>query len=265
MKSFLVLLFSLLSCQIYADTFRWCAYFDWPPWIYKNQQATYSGILIEQLELFKVRNPDMSFVMKDIDSWKRCQESVANGSTDFILGANKTPERAAKFHYLQQPLFINKTVINAYSSFTSGIPNVSALEDLRFYTLALVRGNSYGSPIDGFVQSLKVGKNKVELSTLSQVMKFVALQRADYFFLPQSSYQKQLEDLNHSNDGNHSEFRFKTVLEIERATPVYLAFSKKTQAYSVLGERWLKSIEEYYQTVDFSARVAHHQAQLKHD
>ncbi|MFC3150135.1 substrate-binding periplasmic protein [Litoribrevibacter euphylliae] len=245
--------------------FRWCAYFNWPPWIYKNKQGTYSGILVEQLDLFRAKNPDIKLVMKEIDSWKRCQESVALGTTDFILGANKTPEREIKFRYLDRPAFINFTEVGVYSAYDTNFPDVTAIEDLAQFTLAIVRGNSFGKEIDDFVALLPkrgLDPKLVELSTLDQVMKFVALKRADYFFMPRASFQEEVEKV--SNASNQlSEATFREVYSVKRSTPVYLAFSKKNKVYPQLQSRWLSALEAYYQSVDFEARVAFHQQQLE--
>lgn len=263
MKSLLFVICFFVSSQVFAETYRWCAYFNWPPWIYKTQQSNYRGILIDQLNLFEARNPDVSLKVKDIDSWKRCQQSVASGQTDFILGANKTPERTAKLLYLDRPSFINKTGLGAYTSFYSTVPNQLSLNDLVGYKLAVSRGNSYGAEIDAFVSTLTVNKNIVDLSTIDQVMKFVASNRADYFFMPTSTFKVQLEVLNEGISVQRQPYKFRKIFEFDRATPVYIAFSRHTDAYSELMQKWLDVLDEYYQSVDFSARVDFHQAQLK--
>lgn len=251
--------------SVQTEPFRWCAFFNWPPWIYKNDQASYSGILIDQLQLFKSNNPDVSLIIKEIDSWKRCQESVALGSTDFILGANKTPEREMKFHYLERPSFINYTEVGVYSAHDSDVPEMPSLTSLRNYSLAFVRGNSYGKEVDDYIKSLSMSDSKarlVPLSTTEQVMQFVALHRADYFFLPKSSYKQDLERIR-AMSFKQGEVSFREIYSVKRSTPVFLAFSKKHNVYQQLQGRWLDTLDEYYRTVDFNARVAFHQQQLK--
>lgn len=285
--------FGLASGNAFSDSvtetrFRWCAFFNWPPWIYKTpekydaslseQQSSlhvsepssllpeslngYQGILIEQLLLFKRLHPDFDFQMREIDSWKRCQESVASGATDFILGANKTEERQKKFHYLSEPAFINRTFVGVYSAKHSILPNIHRLEDLQPFVLAKVRGDSYGKPIDDYIRHLRYGENKIELSTQNQVMKFVALQRADYFLMPTANFSKNLESLLRAETDHSLELSFKEIYRIERAVPVYLAFSKQTAAYERLESAWLATLREYYQTVDHLSRVAYHKALL---
>lgn len=276
------------SDPVIETRYRWCAFFNWPPWIYKTtdvnnaplseQQSSlhvsepssslpeslngYQGVLIEQLLLFKRLYPDFKFQMREIDSWKRCQESVASGTTDFILGANKTEERQKKFHYLSEPSFINRTFIGVYSAKNSTFPSISRLEDFQPFVLAKVRGDSYGKPIDDYVRRLHYGNNKIELSTQNQVMKFVALQRADYFLMPTENFSNNLDSLLQNEADQPAELEFKEIFRLERAVPVYLAFSKQTTAHQRLQSAWLDTLKEYYQTVDHASRVAYHKALL---
>ncbi|RDH46217.1 transporter substrate-binding domain-containing protein [Zooshikella ganghwensis] len=136
-----------------ADSLTWCAYYNWNPWIYPASKDSYAGVIIDQLELFKKNNPNIDVKPIVIDNWKRCQAEVASGHITMILGANKTPAREKLYYYLPEPAFINFSTVGVYTSADNDkVDNINKIDDLRQFSLVMVRGNSYGSTVDNFVR-----------------------------------------------------------------------------------------------------------------
>lgn len=249
----------LLSTSAVAENLTWCAYFNWNPWIYPVSSG-YAGIMIDQLELFKKNNPDITVQIRKIDNWKRCQAEVASGKVTMILGANKTPEREVIFDYLPEPAFLNVSTVGVYTAQdNTEMKNIQNINDLRNYQLAMVRGNSYGSAVDPFVKSL-AGKEINELSSQAQTLKLVSVKRVDYFFLPvgtlEATIEKNLEKFPELADA-----KFKLVYEIPRSTPAFYVFGKNTGNYSNYADKWLATLKEYYSNVNFEDEVKRHKAQ----
>lgn len=242
-----------------ADSLTWCAYYNWNPWIYPISKDSYAGVIIDQLVLFKRNNPNIDVKPIVIDNWKRCQAEVASGHITMILGANKTPAREKLYYYLPEPAFINFSTVGVYTSADNDkVDNINKIDDLRQFRLVMVRGNSYGSTVDNFVKSLIDNKMK-EVSNQGQLLKLVKSKRFDYFFLP-------LGDLGSTIDKYRSQFAdlepsdYRLVYKISRATPVFYVFGKKRGFYKKYADKWIATIKEYYNTVNFDTEVARHKA-----
>ncbi|OZG73793.1 hypothetical protein BTA51_08265 [Hahella sp. CCB-MM4] len=96
----------------------WCAYYQWHPWIYPSGNE-YSGLLIDQLNLFQKLYPEIEVKPIIVDNWKRCQVEVARGDISIVLGANRTEDRERSLTFLDRLSFINRTTVAAYVAETA--------------------------------------------------------------------------------------------------------------------------------------------------
>lgn len=244
----------LLALNVQAETLSLCAYFNWSPWIYANNHS-YDGILMEQLTLFKEKNPAIEVNIVEIDNWKRCQIEVANGNISMILGANKTPEREKQFDYLPRPAVINRSSIEAYALKNKFAP-INSLNDLKSYSLSFARGDSFGFQLDKFISQLPE-QNIHPTNSIYQSMKMVELSRVDYFLSVSTSYKSTLETYNKEHRVyDHSVFE--KVYTHERAIPVFFVFGKRDGAYAKYADKWLDVIDEYHRNTNIEERILHH-------
>jgi len=242
-------------CIQSQETMTWCAYYNWSPWIYATAEG-YEGILVEELRFFEQEHGIETKAVV-IDNWKRCQLEVANGHIDIILGANKTPEREKILHYSSEPAFINKSTLSAYASIDNErVKMVKTLEGLKKYRLSMIRGNSFGGVVDNFVSSLDK-TNLVVVNSHEQVLKLVALKRLDYFLSPDDSYLAMLEKYREEAP-KLKEAHFKQIFSMQRETPAYIAFSKKGPTFSKFHGLWIKTIRDYYASVNVAERIEFH-------
>ncbi len=243
-----------------AETLKWCAYFNWSPWIYSVGDK-YDGILIEQLELFKKDNNVKAEVVV-IKNWKRCQAELKDSRVDMILGANKTEDRLKIFNYVTEPSFLNKSMISAYAlKSNTKVPNVNNLEELKKYKLHMSRGNSFGQKIDNFVKSL--GSDVIISNHQEEMLQtFVRRQKGDYFLSASSSMVPLLKKYEDKIPGLKKEL-FKEIFTTERAVPVHIVFSKKGTKYSKYNDLWVKTIKKYNSMVDINERIEYHKSKSK--
>ncbi len=252
----------VISLQSHADSMTWCAYYNWNPWIYLSGKDTYAGVLIDQLNLFKKTYPEITVEAKIIENWQRCQAEVASGNVTLVLGANKTPERQAVFDYLPEPAFVNVSTLGVYAAQENdNVTEITTLDHLRKYRLAMIRGNSYGSEVDPFIKSL-AGDEINEVSSQGQVLTLVAMQRYDYFFIPDAALEKTIT-LHSEKYPELTDAKFKKVFEIKRATPAYYVFGKNTANYDKYAHKWLRVLEQYYTTVNREEEILRHKTQAK--
>ena len=92
--------------------------------------------------------------------WARAIENVRLGKADAILGVYHTEERAVFLDY-SEPVTVVRTVL--FSLKANGI-RYSSLEDLRPYSIGVVRGSSYGP---GFDQADYLDKHEVSQEILN--------------------------------------------------------------------------------------------------
>lgn len=245
----------LFSTQILADTITWCAFYNWPPWIYPSK-GSYAGILIDQLEIFKKQNPHIQVEARIIENWKRCQAEVERGRVSLILGAYKSASREATFHYLEEPALINQSIVGVYKlEGNNKINNISTLDDLRNYKLGIIKGNSRGKIADNYINSLS-SKRVMELTLQAQILKMVSVKRLDYFFLEVELDEAVTNSLDLFPE--LANVKFNKILEIPRKTPAYYIMGKHTGEYSQYSDLLISAIREYYDTVDIDAEIARH-------
>lgn len=174
-----------------------------------------------------------------------------------ILGANKTPERELLFDYLDQPAFVNESILGVYTATNnSSMDDISAIEELKNYRLATVRGDSYGSEVDSFNLSLS-SKQKMELNSKGQTLKMVSAGRLDYFFLPEG----KLEQTVAQSTGTYPKLKssqFKQIFEIHRKIPAFHVFGKNSEGKSKYSERWIKALNKYYDEVNIAVEIQRH-------
>ncbi|MCG7499218.1 transporter substrate-binding domain-containing protein [Vibrio sp. Of7-15] len=257
MNKLVAILFSLIlfSAQSFADTITWCAFYNWPPWIYPSK-GSYAGILIDQLEIFKKRNPDIQVEVRVIENWKRCQAEVERGRVSLILGAYKSPSREAVLHYLEETALINKSTVGVYTlEGNNKVGKVSTLDDLRNYKLGVIKGNSLGVEIDGYINSIS-SRRVIELSLQAQILKMTSVNRIDYFFLEVELDEAVTESIVLFPELAH--VKFNKVLEIHRETPAYYVMGKNSEQYSRYSGLLISAIREYYDTVDIEAEITRH-------
>ena len=257
--STVLLLLCVVATQSQASTLTWCAYYNWNPWIYPVDTG-YAGILIDQLNLFKINNPEIKVEARIIENWKRCQVEVETGKVTMILGANKTPERELIFDYLDMPAFINKNSVSAYSSVDNDrMNNLKSLDELSHYHLALVRGDTFGGRIDDHIQSLPDTHISLTNSHI-QSLRMVKSKRVDYVLLQQGLLRPLITE--HSiDDPELNPSDFKKLLTVTRETPAYYAFGKGTDGLTLYSEAWKKTLKQYFSSVDIDTEIIRHKKQ----
>lgn len=257
----LIILFSslLFACHSVADTLSWCAYYNWKPWIYPKGND-YAGILIDQLDMFKQDNPKIQIKAEVISSWKRCQAEVENGNVTMILGANKTEEREKIYDYLKIPAFTNHSVLGIYTAKDNGkLNNINSLEDLRYFSFASMRGDSYGKEVDDYVASLS-DDVVTQLNSRGQLLGLVGTRRLDYFIMTVGLLEETVAE-NVQSFPELATVEFKKISEVVRSTPVYLVFGKKTGNYDKYSDLWLSTINNYYKKVNIKEEIKRHSEQ----
>ncbi|NRA15490.1 MAG: transporter substrate-binding domain-containing protein [Oceanospirillaceae bacterium] len=255
LRAILLLLFSL---NVHADTLSLCAYHNWAPWVYLKNGG-YDGLMIEQVDKFKEKYPEIKIEIKEIKNWKRCQAEVASGRITMVLGAYKTHERKEIFDYLPTPAVINISAISAYTS-NNSIDLANSLDDLRKYTVSVERGSSFGAVVDSFIKSLPAS-NAFESNSFDQSIKLVLLNRVDYVFMSDSQYES-IGDLNsvkypylkHLN----LNLKFRKIFTVTRDIPIFYIFGKGTGNYGKFAEKWLNVIKYYQENVVIEERIQFH-------
>ncbi|KFI13650.1 hypothetical protein IX95_03025 [Vibrio sp. B183] len=251
----LLLISLLLSRPVFAQTFTWCAFYNWPPWIYPVDD-TYAGVLIDQLAVFQRQNPNTQVEARVIKNWKRCQAEVERGKVDVVLGAYKTPEREALYHYVPEPALMIQSSVIAYAlEDNQDIRMAAALEDLTYFRLGAIKGNARGQVVDEYIRRLS-GHQIMELGSQAQILKMVSVGRLDYFFLEAELEEVVAKSLKQFPE--LSAVRFRKVLEVPRSTPAYYLISKKTENYTLYSDKLVAAIRQYYQEVDSQKEILRH-------
>ncbi len=258
MKSILFIAFLIVSFSVQSkDTISWCAYYNWPPWIYPAGDG-YDGILIEQLKQFE-KDHNIKGESIIIKNWKRCQIEVSEGRIDMLLGAYKTPNRMLKFTFLSKPSLINESKLNAYTAFDNAVIGpINGLDDLAKLRLVIDRGNSHGIKIDEFISKLNK-ENLITVNTMDQALNLIILKRFDYFFT-NNSQLLQMADKYAEVIPGLSNFRFRIIYTIRRETPAYIAFPIDRMAFDKFGTKWHQSLANYSKSVDLKERKYFHNA-----
>ncbi|WP_028865625.1 substrate-binding periplasmic protein [Psychromonas aquimarina] len=257
---FLLVCFMLPLTAHAQQKLTWCAYYNWAPWIYPAGDS-YDGILIEELNLLQKKyNIKAEAVVRD--NWRRCQADVESGKIDIILGANKTPEREIKFHYLSVPAFINKSMISAYTvEDNTQVQPVKSLQELKQYKLVMTRGNSFGTTIDDFINSIDEPSRGV-VRMHDQALKMLAAKRRDYIFSADSSFDSMIQKFAAENPAMKG-VKYRKIFSMERATPAYIAVTKKGQKFNQLSELWINTINNYNDSVNIEERINYHKQNAK--
>lgn len=262
----IMLLLCLPFSVLAKDTLRWCAYYNWSPFIYPTGENSWEGILIDELKLFMQDHDVQVLPAKVIPNWKRCQKDVERGvHIDFILGANWTEERAKQFNYVghidggegDTPAFVNHSTVSAYAlKGNDKVSKVDRLEDLRQYQLQMVRGNSFGKQVDDFIATL-TDNQVIFVNDNKTILRKMIRKRGDYFFTVDSSYSAMLEQYKELDQGLETD-PFYQILTVERKTPVYIAFSKNGDKFEKYSKLWEQTIKKYHDSVDYQAELARH-------
>jgi len=251
-----IIFMALFSLSVHADTLSLCAYFNWSPWIY-SKGGSYEGVMIEQLAIFKEKYPAIKIEIREVNNWKRCQLEVASGRISMILGANKTHEREAILDYLPLPAFVNISSVAAYTA-NDSIGPAASLDDLKKYTVSFLRGDNFGKEIGSFIKSLPA-RNVIEVNSFNQSITLVGVNRVDYFFIPESSYESTLREHNVKYP-EYKHLKFRKVFTVPRETPVFYVFGKNTGYYEKFSGKWLNVINSYHEKVVIEERIQFHKA-----
>ncbi len=81
--------------------------------------------------------------------WKRCLESMKNGTADVLISALKSPDREEYMLYPETNISISKTVL--FTVKNKKILYTGSLEQLKGYTLGVIMGFTYGETFDNAV------------------------------------------------------------------------------------------------------------------
>jgi len=120
----------------------------------------------------------------------------------------------------------------------------------------VVRGNSFGSELDGFVGMLPEAK-KQHLPSKGQVLKMTESGRMDYFFVSKGQLPEVIA--KHSSKAIPlSVDQFKMIYEVPRAVPAFIVFGKNTPFAQQYSDAWLDTLNSYYQSVDVKLEIQKH-------
>ncbi len=263
MKKFIMVfgIFLLVTFNAHGtETLKWCAYFNWSPWIYPVENG-YDGILIEELKQFE-KDHNVKAEVIVINNWKRCQKQLKTGKVDMILGANKTEAREKLFNYIDEPAFINKSTISAYAlKDNKSVTAVENIDGLKKYLFQITIGNSFGNKIDAFIKTIP--KNRKEtVNHHETLLKKILRKRGDFFFCSDSSFEPLINKYKEKIP-NLKMNLFHKIFTTQRETPVYIIFSKKGKTFDKYGSFWIETLKKYYLKIDIDERINYHKEKQK--
>lgn len=133
-----------MSSSGYSETERIrVVYTDWFPYTYEeNGEAL--GFEIEIFrEVIKKMNLEADFVRFP---WKRCLNSLEEGTADALISLLKTPEREKYTYFPEESISISRTVF--FTEKDRRIEYYGSYDLLRGYTVGVIMGFSYGHEFD---------------------------------------------------------------------------------------------------------------------
>ncbi len=187
---------------------------DYAPWKIVEHGVLTGGIDIMLTDyIFDQLGMDTLY---EVFPWKRCLHNMERGTSDFISGVLRTPEREAYLHFIQ-PAYKTKSVKVFYVKKGHGA-EFSELAHFRQQLVGYLRGAKYFKEFDNdhFI-------NKQELDSDAQALKLVAADRLDAAILTMENGEFLLS--------RHPELREQIELaeySYEKSINVYFAISKKS-------------------------------------
>lgn len=173
----------------------------WPPFFIENKSGDVnSGVGFELVtELFTLI-PDVEVVFPNVP-WKRALLEVEQGVKDSVALLMKNEERAKYMIFTQPVMQSSSWMYFNRLRFPKGFEWVE-VEDFKDLRIGVVRGYTYGEPLDSYIKY--AGKNVYEVTTSAQL--FSMLQRQHIDLVPENaavansivSTQGWLETLGHA-------------------------------------------------------------------
>ncbi len=118
----------------------------------RTPSGEFTGLAVDVVRALALQQHDT--VRFEIYPWPRAQAMVELGQADILIGPYKTPEREARFSFMDRAFYQDKMVFFARSG--SNFAWGGNLDKLRAYQIAAVSGWAYGQGFDRARAELKV-------------------------------------------------------------------------------------------------------------
>jgi len=208
-------------------------YTQWEPYTYQENDKD-SGFEIETVKAV-IGKMGLGSKFEQLP-WKRCLMTMENGQADVLVSALKTPEREKFLYYPDEFISLSKTVF--FTKKGSPIQFDGSLENLKNYTIGIIRGFSYG---DAFDKAVYLKKD--ELNNTDILVKVVSVGRndlgAENLAVITASARKQgvLENIRFLEKPIHSQ-------------KLYVVFSK-VRFLEKTGSKFSETLREFKKTEDY--------------
>ncbi len=142
--SVLIVVYTICCEKIYSQTSKIdVVYTDWFPYTYKENGEA----LGFEIEIFKAVMKSLNIETDFIKyPWRRCLNSLEEGSADAVVSLLKTPERDKYTLFPDNYISLSKTVL--FTKVGNNIEFKGSYEDLKSYTIGVISGFSYGDSFD---------------------------------------------------------------------------------------------------------------------
>jgi len=208
-------------------------YTQWEPYTYQENDKD-SGFEIETVKAV-IGKMGLGSKFEQLP-WKRCLMTMENGQADVLVSALKTPEREKFLYYPDEFISLSKTVF--FTKKGSPIQFDGSLENLKNYTIGIIRGFSYG---DAFDKAVYLKKD--ELNNTDILVRVVSVGRndlgAENLAVITASARKQgvLENIRFLEKPIHSQ-------------KLYVVFSK-VRFLEKTGSKFSEILREFKKTEDY--------------
>lgn len=133
-------------------------YTQWYPYTYQYKGYAY-GL---EIEIFKavMKSMDLDYEFR-AHPWARCLHSLKTGEADVLISLLKTREREKYTYYPKNYISISRTVF--FTTTHNKLKFNGSYEELKGYSIGVVRGFSYGDAFDSAKYLKKDPANNTEL------------------------------------------------------------------------------------------------------
>ena len=147
----------------------------------------------------------------------RCMAMIKQGQADMVMAIRKTKAREQILTYLTPPFFIQHVPIRFFTLSGSNI-KIDNYQDLAHLTIGSLRGITY---FDQFDHDGKL--NKVEVSTIGQLINLLKKNRIDTFLEREESIHSWIDYKEYQQIFELAEY------EYDKSVGVYIGISKKSK------------------------------------
>ena len=193
------LLLAGLNAPLQADVLRVGVENDSPPkWLASPVPTAPSGFCAELLGLVAKAHPDLSFTYSsEALPQKRIETGVQTGALDLICGLTRTPEREARFHFIDKPIYLMDYVLFAQAGDPVAVQSWTDVRALAHNGLILL---NYDSSAIGRLQ--KLGGLQLDASgrTVEQNLKKLSSGRGRFFYYTRQGGVAAIQQLDLQNE-----------------------------------------------------------------